>query len=56
MKTIKSIKMRAEISALRRVLSEIKHSIENKINNLEIQIKDEESNSLKHERIPDDTE
>ena len=57
MKTIKSIQWRAKKDALRKILSEMEHYIEDEIKMLEVWIKDEE-NCTTPERggLPDDVE
>ena len=55
MKTIKSIEMRAKRDALKRVLSEMEHYIQDKIQCLTMWIEDEENCATKERGgLPDD--
>ena len=57
MKTIKSIEMRAKRDALKRVLSEMEHYIQDEIQCLTMWIEDEENTATpEHGGLPDNVE
>ena len=57
MKTIKSIQWRAKRDALKKLLSEMEHYIEDEIKCLTMWIEDEEKNAKEeHGGLPDDVE